>query len=132
MNKLTTLLVGLALAALTIVCKPETDILGPLNPTPSTGTTNEPGLATEVGKPLGAAITQTIGPSGGTIATPDGSLNLEIPAGALSQATALTLQLVEKTLPSGAGPGFLVSPKSVQLAKPVSVVWHYTASGSAP
>ncbi len=132
MNKFFIILTSLALATSLASCKHETEPVDPYGPTPGV---EEPGTPTEVGKPVGLPFTKTIGPSGGNLTTPDGLLTVEIPAGALSSPTALTLQMVEKTLPSGAGLAFTVSPQTVQLNKPVWIVWNYNATtinGSAP
>ncbi len=115
-------------------CKHDPDLIPTTRD--DTGTTpGAPGAVTDVGKPIGAPTTQIIGPAGGTLTTPDGTLTMEIPAGALDRATTLTLQPLEKTLPSGAGLAFTISPKDTKLNKAVTLVWHYTPatiSGSAP
>lgn len=93
------------------------------------------GAPTEVGKPLGAPIQKTIGPAGGTISTPDTSVTLVIPAGALSADTPISIQPTENKAWGGAGLGYELTPKNLELSKPAELVWNYKDSdvtGSAP
>jgi hypothetical protein len=47
-----------------------------------------------VGTPNGAAVTKTIGAAGGELASSDGRLTVQVPAGALSAETSLSIQPV--------------------------------------
>lgn len=90
---------------------------------------NLPAEITEKGKPIGAPVVKSIGPEGGTLTSPDGSLQLTFPAGALSAATPLRLQMVENKAAGGIGPAFEVTPKDTKLNKPVSLAWKFGKDG---
>jgi hypothetical protein len=93
------------------------------------------GTPTEPGNPVGAPIQKTIGPVGGSIATPDNMLTLIIPAGALTRDTIITMQPVENKAWGGTGLGYELGPKNLELKKPAELVWHYSdenIAGSVP
>ena len=50
---------------------------------------SEKGTPTEVGKPIGTSFTQTIGPDGGAISTPDNKITFTFPTGAVSKQRLL-------------------------------------------
>lgn len=90
---------------------------------------------TEIGTPVGTAVTQDIGTAGGTITSPDGRVTLTIPAGALSSTTPISIQPIENTAPLGIGLSYDFLPNGQQFAKPVTVTLHYSndeLSGTAP
>jgi hypothetical protein len=82
------------------------------------------GTPTEMGKPIAPPVQAAIGLVGGTISTPDKSLTLVIPPGALSKETNISIQLIENTAWSGIGPGYELGPKSLEIAKPAELVWN--------
>ncbi len=88
-----------------------------------------PAEITEKGKPIGTPVSKSIGPEGGELTSPDGSLQLLFPAGALSAPTTLRLQMVENKAAGGIGPAFEVEPKETKLNKPVSFVWKFGKEG---
>ncbi|MBO0952516.1 hypothetical protein [Fibrella forsythiae] len=119
---------ALSLLGLALACKPGGDTVTPPEPI-------MPGEPTAVGKPLGAAISKTIGPAGGTLSSADGSMTLRFPAGALTQETLITAQPVENTAFGGAGVGYEFSPHGTQFKKPVTLSWTYKdedLQGSSP
>jgi hypothetical protein len=77
-----------------------------------------------------------MGPAGGAISTPDGELTLLFPAGALKEATAITIQPVENKVPGPFGKrAYVFGPAGLKTAKPVEVVRHYQPeemNGTAP
>ncbi len=105
-------------------CKtnPDVDPVGSNPPVQETGT----GTVTEVGQPQGALVSKMIGPEGGTIATADGNVQLVIPAGAVSQATNITIQPITNHLPNGIGQAFRFSPDGLQFAKPATLTFAYS------
>ncbi|UFH52330.1 hypothetical protein [Spirosoma sp. KNUC1025] len=112
-------------------CQKPTDsiIPEPIPPAPSTGT------PTAIGQPSGSPTTKTIGPAGGTISTPDGTMTLTFPAGALSKELPITIQPIENKAFQGAGSAYRFSPDGTQFAKPVTMTWHYQRQdidGSSP
>ncbi len=93
------------------------------------------GTPTEVGKPVGAPVQKIIGPAGGSISTPDQIFTLVIPPGAIATDTTIIMQAVENKAWSGTGPGYVLSPKNLELTKPAILTWNYQESdiaGSTP
>jgi hypothetical protein len=116
------LLIGLA------ACENNNSDIDP-NERPATGT------PTEIGKPLGAPVTQTIGPAGGTIALPNSRIVFTFPAGVIAQNTPITIQPVENKAFGGVGEGFDIKPKDLELQSKASVTWNYNEEdidGTAP
>lgn len=108
-------------------CQKPTDTVNPSDPsTGKSGTAT--GTPTEIGKPVGAPTTKTIGKSGGTISTPDGKLTLTFPAGALTKETPITVQPIENKAINGIGIGYQFGPDTLALAQPVTFVYHYEES----
>ena len=96
-----------------------TTVLGLLttaNPVP-TG----PGVA------AGELVSATIGPAGGTLASPDGRLALAIPAGALSTSTLFTLQPFTNLAWGGLGSAYELTPAEVPFAVPARLTFRLTA-----
>jgi hypothetical protein len=73
------------------------------------------GEPTPIGAPIGDKVSQSIGPEGGVIRSADGNVSLSIPAGALSQATTISLQLIENKAFLGIGPAYEFSPTASSL-----------------
>lgn len=92
---------------------------------------NQNGTPTVVGTPIGAPATATIDASGGSLTSPDGRLEIIIPANALDAATLISVQPVTNEAPLGAGVGFSLTPHGQQFKLPVSLRFHYTESDSA-
>jgi hypothetical protein len=74
-------------------------------------------VATSVGTSLGESVSVTIGAAGGVLASPDGGLRLLVPAGALSQDTALTLEPITRTAPGGRGEAWRLGPAGTTFAQ---------------
>jgi hypothetical protein len=90
---------------------------------------------TAIGKPVGSPVTLNIGASGGSLISPDGKLELTIPAGALSASTLISIQPVTNTAPSGLGSAYQLSPEGTIFNQPVTITFHYADSdvnGSLP
>ena len=76
--------------------------------------------------------TNTIGPEGGNVVSPDRRLTVQVPPGALGVRVHLTVELAE-AWPSGAvGPVFEVRPSGTTFTKPVTFVYSYQAADIAP
>lgn len=76
--------------------------------------------------------TDTIGPEGGVVVSPDRRLTVQVPPGALGVRLHLTVDLAE-AWPSGAvGPVFEVRPSGTTFAKAISIVYSYQAADIAP
>lgn len=86
------------------------------------------------GEPTGPAVTQTIGPAGGTLDPGDGTVRLTFPAGALTQDTAISIQPVAITAPGGRV-AYRLSPSGLTFARPFQITFSFTDAdllGSSP
>ncbi|WP_295128656.1 hypothetical protein [uncultured Chitinophaga sp.] len=88
------------------------------------------GVVRPIGGLLGPATTKQIGADGGTIANADGSLQVSIPAGALTNTTTISLEPIENTNPGGIGTGYRLTPHGITFLKPVSITFSYAAMSS--
>ncbi|WP_428661307.1 hypothetical protein [Runella sp.] len=96
---------------------------------------SEKGTPTEVGQPVGAAFSQTIGPEGGSISTPDNKITFTFPAGAVSKPTPITIQPVENKAFVGIGLTYNITAPDTKLNKNAEMTLHYTpedVEGAAP
>ena len=87
-----------------------------------------PPAVTAVGTPVGAKITKTIGPSGGSITSDDGMVDLTVPAGALSKNTDISIQSVTNECPGSIGLSYDLTPNGLKFSIPASLTFHYTDS----
>src|SRR5690242_13074401 len=88
--------------------------------------TSSKGTPTAVGTPVGSPSTATIDGSGGSLTSPDGRLEVIIPAGALSAETSISIQPVTNEAPLGAGLSYSLTPHGQQFTKPATIRFHYT------
>ncbi len=114
------LAVTLAIVSALLACDPKEDLSPDGSEQPSVGT------ITGVGNPDGNAISQTIGPEGGRLATPDGVVQLVLPAGAVTQPTTITIQPITNHTPNGIGKAYRFSPDGLQFDKPATLTFQYT------
>lgn len=82
--------------------------------------------ATDVGTPSGSPVEKTIGPAGGTLASADDLLTIEVPAGALGADTQLGIQPLTRTAPNGLGLGFRLTPAGTTFSSPVTLTFNPT------
>lgn len=87
---------------------------------------NLPPAVTPVGTPVGNAVSKMIGSTGGSLASPDGRVELTIPAGALSSNTNISIQPVTNQAPGGIGLSYHLMPDGTKFAKPVTLKYRYT------
>lgn len=76
------------------------------------------------GSPNGAPTSQTIDASGGKLSSPDGRLDVVVPAGAFASATTVTIQPITSTLPNGLASAYRLSPEGMTFTTPVMLVFH--------
>jgi hypothetical protein len=88
----------------------------PVNTTPA---------ITPIGIPIDDIVTKTIGPSGGSLISEDGKLELIIPNGAVSNNTVFGIQPITNYCPGGLN-AFRLLPEGQVFANPVTLVFHYT------
>lgn len=81
--------------------------------------------ATAQGTPTGQAVTQSIGPAGGSITSGDGRLTVTVPAGAIASATTLSIQPITNLTPGGMGSAYRLGPEGTTFLTPVSIAFQY-------
>jgi hypothetical protein len=87
--------------------------------------TDPDAIKTSVGTPIGSPTVKTIDASGGSLTSPDGVLELTIPAGALTTATAISIQPVANVLPNPIYNAYSLTPDGQQFLVPVTLQFHY-------
>lgn len=85
--------------------------------------TMEPAV-TGVGIPDGAAVTTEIGPSGGSLSSADGILEITIPPGAVTGNTTFGVQPITNFCPGGKS-AYRLLPEGLTFANPVTLTFHY-------
>jgi hypothetical protein len=78
---------------------------------------------TPVGAPIGTAISKTIGTSGGSLVSPDGTIRLEVPAGAFGKDETVSIQEIENHANGKLGKAFRLTPEGSKFAKPVTLTF---------
>lgn len=91
-----------------------------IHPEPNIGIISRP-----VGQSKGEPWFETIGPEGGTVKSPDGRIEIEIPQGAVTTDTEIGIEPIENTNPGGIGNGFRLTPHGQQFKKEVTVRFSY-------
>ncbi len=88
-----------------------------------------------VGVPIGSSISKYISSAGGSIATSDGRVAIDIPSGALPNGDTITIQNITNSAETGIGDAYRFLPNGLKFASPVTIKFHYTdddINGSAP
>lgn len=85
------------------------------------------GAVRPVGTSLGSAFTQLIGPAGGSVQSPDGTLTLTVPAGALKTSTEVGIEPITSTCLGSIGHGWRLTPHGETFAKPVEITLNYAS-----
>lgn len=67
-----------------------------------------------------------IGPAGGSLTSEDGSVRIEIPAGALASTETMRIQPISNTNPTGHGTAYRLEPHGITFAQPVKLTFTYT------
>ncbi|TKC07491.1 hypothetical protein [Pedobacter frigoris] len=79
------------------------------------------------GQVLGEITEQTIGASGGQLATADGNVKLVVPPGALDNDVKISIQEVSNTIGKvGVGRAYRLLPETVKFLKDVELTFGYT------
>lgn len=91
------------------------------------GTPAEPPApeATPVGQPIGTAVKATIGRAGGVLRSADGSVSVEVPAGALAADETLTLQEISHENHGAPGRAWRIGPQTLAPALPLTLRFRY-------
>ena len=82
--------------------------------------------STAIGTPDGTLVSKEIGPTGGTIVSDDGRVELIFPADALTATTVISIQPTTNPAPNGTGKAYQFEPSGIQFKKPVQIIFHYT------
>lgn len=93
---------------------------------PDPPATDDTPIPSPVGTPVGAPSTKNIGISGGTVVSTDKKIELDIPAGAISANTDITIQAITNTAPNGVSNAYQLSPDGIKFLKPITLKIHYT------
>lgn len=83
-------------------------------------------IKAEHGVLQGSPVVKVIGAAGGQIATPDGKIRVDIPAGAVDSDVQFSIQPISKTLASATGPAYRLEPENVTFNKDVKITFAYT------
>ena len=81
--------------------------------------------ATEVGTPNGPAVTKSIGPAGGSLASPDGRLTLTVPQNDLTDTVAFTIQPITNKARNGLGLAYRLEPNGKTFTTPLEISVRY-------
>jgi len=81
-----------------------------------------------IGKPVGDAVTKTIGPEGGKISSADGLMELSFPPGAVAAQTSIGIQAIDNTSLMNFGKTYACTPDGLHFQKPVGLIIHYADS----
>lgn len=82
-------------------------------------------VATEVGEATGPAATKSIGPEGGSIASPDGRMTLKIPPNVVPAAINFSIQPITNKAEGGLGNAYRLEPDGQKFAAPVEISLKY-------
>lgn len=82
------------------------------------------GVPTPVGVAAGLPVSATIGPAGGRLASPDGSLVIEVPPTAFQAPTTLSLQPISNHAHGGLGTAWRITPHGVTASQPITLRWR--------
>ena len=92
----------------------------------SSDTVAMPG-ATAVGVPNGPATTKSIGPAGGSIASPDGRITVDVPPNAVSGPVDFSIQPITNLAHGGVGSAYRLEPGGQKFAPPIEVSFKFDA-----
>src|SRR5262245_59600406 len=84
----------------------------------SSSETNTTGPGTSTGQ-------GTVGPSGGQVATSDGVLTVNVPAGALAGDTNITIIEIASPAAGAVGKTYEIGPSGTQFSAPVTLTFKY-------
>ena len=92
----------------------------------SSDTVAMPG-ATAVGTPNGPATTKSIGPAGGSIASPDGRITVDVPPNAVSGPLDFSIQPITNLAHGGVGSAYRLQPDGLTFATPIKISFDFDA-----
>jgi hypothetical protein len=92
--------------------------------------TTEHFVITEAGKPIGKIVERMIDKDGGSLVSEDGTVELIILSGALSNKTTISIQTMTNTFQNGNGLSYRLEPSGIQFQQPVKIIFHYNPEES--
>jgi len=125
LNKKRLIIAGV-LVAVTITIVIAVAIVGLILFRASGNTVAMPG-ATAVGVPNGPATTKSIGPAGGSIASPDGRIVVDVPPNAVTGAVDFSIQPITNLAQGGLGNAYRLEPSDHKFATPIKVSFKFDA-----
>ena len=78
-----------------------------------------------IGKSIGEVYSEFIDAEGGVIKSPDGAMEIIIPANALSEPTEIGIEPIENTCSAGIGIAYRITPHDKTFNKPVTIRFSY-------
>ena len=85
-------------------------------------------LPTDVGTPIGTSVSAVVGAAGGQLSTADGTLTVEVPAGAFESDRTLAIQEITNKAHGAKGRAFRITPEGLHTTMPMTVRWRYSES----
>jgi hypothetical protein len=86
---------------------------------------------TAVGTPTGQSISKFIPTSGGSLTSPDGRVELDIPGGSLPNGDTITIENITNNGPGGIGDAYRFSPEGLTFTNPITIKFHCKATDIA-
>ena len=126
MKKFLISILSLILIITTITCK-KTNSVSSNNTNNNNQDTIKP-QSTPIGTPFGSPTSKIIGASGGTIVSGDGSVELDIPAGALTGDTTISIQPITNNCPNGTSIAYRFTPNGLKFSQSPTLKFHYPDS----
>lgn len=83
---------------------------------------------TAIGKVIGDSVSKTIGTEGGKIVSPDGKMELIIPANALLSKINISITPVENLAPGGSVGAYKLEPSGIKFQQAAQIIFHYKDS----
>ena len=98
-------------------------------PTPSTPSARPRPAAP--GTPIGVPSSLGVGSAGGRLASDDGRLVLDIPAGVVTGPADFTIQALTNLAPGGVGSAYRLGPEGTLFPAPVTLTFHTELTGKS-
>jgi hypothetical protein len=93
----------------------------------SSGNTVAMASATAVGVPNGKATTKSIGPAGGSLASADGRITIDVPPNAVPSPLNFSIQPITNLAQGGMGNAYRLQPDGLKFATPIKVSFNFDA-----
>lgn len=96
------------------------------DPSPGEGELQAPPAPTEVGVPLGQAVSTVMGPEGGYLSFPDGAIRIHVPEGAFATEQTVSIQEITNRAHGAQGRAFRIRPEGLRTSVPMTISFQYT------